>query len=534
MDSQPHHQLHVTFLPYPAPGHMNPMVCTARLFAKHGVGVSVTIITTHANALTFQKAIDSDFSSGYHIRTQVVPFPAAQVGLPDGVENFKDGTSPEMLGKIRQGVLMLQDQIELLFQVLQPDCIVTDICYPWTVESAAKLGIPRILFYGSSYFSNCASNSIMKHRPHESLVSDTQKFTIPGLPQIIEMTSLQLAEWMRTKTPLTGYVEAMFESESRSYGALYNSFHELESEYEQLHKSTVGIKCWTIGPVSAWINKDDEQNANRGQKEDLAQEPEWLNWLNSKQNESVLYVSFGSITRLSHAQLVELAHGLEHSGHCFIWVIRKKDGIENEESFLKDFEKRMKESNKGYIIWNWAPQLLILDHTAIGGIVTHCGWNSIIESLNVGLPMITWPMFGDHFFSEKFLVDVLKIGVPVGAKENKFWASVDEDAVVGRQEIAKAVVQLMGKEESSEMRRRARKLGDASKKTIEEGGHSYNNLIQLIDELKSLKISKALTRSRGGTNYAELEPTRPIREDDQDRFVSNGVATSIFMGNTEN
>ena len=103
-------------------------------------------------------------------------------------------------------------------------------------------------------------------------------------------------------------------------------------------------------------------------------------------------------------------------------------------------------------------------------------------------------MFAEQFYNEKLLVDVLKIGVPVGSKENKFWTTLGEVPVVGREEIAKAVVQLMGKEESTEMRRRARKLGDASKKTIEEGGSSYNNLMQLLDELKSLKASKAIEK----------------------------------------
>lgn len=276
---------------------MIPMIDTARLFAKHGV--SVTIITTPANALTFQKAIDTDFSSGYHIRTHVVPFPAAQAGLPDGVENIKDGISIEMLGKISRGISMLKDQIEVVFEDLKPDCIVTDMMYPWTVESAAKLGVPRIFFYSSSYFSNCASHFIRELRPHDSLDSDTQKFTIPGLPQRIEMTPLQLAEWIRTKNPSAGYFDAMFESETRSYGSLYNSFQELESDYEQLHKSTLGIKSWATGPISAWVNKGDEEKANRGHMEDLAQEPEWLNWLNTKPNESVLYVSFGSLVRLS-------------------------------------------------------------------------------------------------------------------------------------------------------------------------------------------------------------------------------------------
>ncbi|CAJ1809201.1 unnamed protein product [Sphenostylis stenocarpa] len=198
------------------------------------------------------------------------------------------------------------------------------MCYPWTVESASELGIPKIFFYSSSYLSDCATHSILRHRPNERLVSDTDKFTIPGFPHRIEMTRLQLPDWERIRNEMSGYFVPMFESESRSYGALYNSFDELESEYKQVHKSIVGIKSWSIGPVSAWVNKDDGPKVNRGQKEDLTEEPECLTWLNTKRDESVLYVSFGSLTRLSHDQLVELAHGLEHCGHNFIWVIRKK------------------------------------------------------------------------------------------------------------------------------------------------------------------------------------------------------------------
>ncbi|CAK8542039.1 unnamed protein product [Lathyrus sativus] len=486
MESQ---QLHVVFVPFPTPGHMIPMIDTARLFARHGV--NVTIVNTHANASTFRKFIDSDFNSGYSIKTQLIRFPSAEVGLPDGVENVKDGTNSEILGKIIQGILMLQDQIEIMIRDLQPDCIITDMMYAWTVESAAKLNIPRIYFYSSSLFSNCASYFVRKYRPHD-LVSDTQKFTIPCLPHTIEMTPLMLADWIRNKNSATGSFGAIFESEKRSYGTLYNSFHELESDYEKLHKTTIGIKSWSIGPVSTWINKDDENKSNRGK---IGKEGELINWLNSKPNESVLYVSFGSLTRLSHEQIVEIAYGLENSSHNFIWVVRENHNNEDEEGFLQGFEEKMKESKKGYIIWNWAPQLLILDHPATGGIVTHCGWNSILESLSVGLPMIAWPMFAEQFYNEKLLVDVLKIGVSVGSKVNKFWSSLGEDALVRREEIANAVEILMGSdEESKEMRMRARKLGDAANRSIEEGGDSYNNLIQLIDELKSLKIARELEK----------------------------------------
>jgi hypothetical protein len=122
--------------------------------------------------------------------------------------------------------------------------------YPWTVESASKLSIPRLYYYSSSYFSNCATYFVRKYRPHDNLVSDTQKFTIPCLPHTIEMTRLQLRDWIRATNATTAYFEPIFESQLRSYGTLYNSFHELESDYEKLSKTTMGIKSWSVGPVS--------------------------------------------------------------------------------------------------------------------------------------------------------------------------------------------------------------------------------------------------------------------------------------------
>ncbi|MED6132341.1 hypothetical protein PIB30_018179 [Stylosanthes scabra] len=504
------------------------MVDSARLFARHGA--SSTIITTQANASTFQKAIDTDFESGYSIRIHLIPFPASQVGLPEGIENMKDSTSPEIMGKIGRGLHMLKDQVELLFQVLNADCLVTDMLYPWTVDSAEKLGIPRLYFYSSSYFSNCASYSVRKHRPHDGLESDTCKFFIPDLPHETEMTVLQLAEWIRTKNHSSAqFFDAVFESEKRSYGALYNSFHELERDYEEHYKSTMGIKAWSIGPVAAWIN-----NTNKGQKHDHVEElePEWLKWLNSMKVESVLYVSFGSLTRLTNAQLVEIAHGLENSGHNFIWVIRKRENDDDDDndgdSLLHDFEVRMRKSNQGYIIWNWAPQLLILEHSSVGGIVTHCGWNSILESLSVGLPMITWPMFAEQFYNEKLLVDVLKVGVAVGVKENKLWMNMGEKDVVERDMITNAVKVLMGSDEGSmEMRKRAKKLGDAGKRAIEEGGTSYNNLIQLIDELKSLKLSREVSKNRENPENTMTK----YNKRSHDNSGSSSMATSFKFDN---
>ena len=145
------------------------------------------------------------------------------------------------------------------------------------------------------------------------------------------------------------------------------------------------------------------------------------------------------------------------------------------------FEERTK--GKGLIIRGWAPQVMILNHPAVGGFVTHCGWNSVLEGVSAGVPMVTWPMFAEQFYNEKLITNVLRIGVEVGTK---LWAKGKEKRkVMGREEIKRAAAPLMGGgAEADERRRRAREQGEMAKKAVEKGGSSYMDLDRLIEDLK--------------------------------------------------
>ncbi|ONK81305.1 uncharacterized protein A4U43_C01F27630 [Asparagus officinalis] len=176
----------------------------------------------------------------------------------------------------------------------------------------------------------------------------------------------------------------------------------------------------------------------------------------------------------------EIASGLEASNYSFILVVRK-DG---DDWLPNGFEERVKE--KGLIIRGWAPQILILNHTAVGGFLTHCGWNSSLEGISAGLPLITWPLFAEQFYNERLIVCVLKIGVSVGVTE--YRVIPEERLVVGATEIEKAVSSVMGDDEEAEERReRARELGEAAKRAVDEGGSSYSDLDSLIQELMAMK-----------------------------------------------
>jgi len=480
-------ELKSIFLPFLSTSHIIPLVDMARLFAMNGV--DVTIITTPQNATVFQKSVDLDSARGRPIRTHLVTFPAAQVGLPPGIEAFNVDTPREMTPRIYMALAILQPRFEQLFHDLRPDFIVTDMFHPWTAEAAAKLRIPRIMFHGASYLARSAAHVVEQYAPHLAAKSDTDRFVLPGLPDRLEMTRLQLPDWLRSPNQYTELMKTIKESEKKSYGSLFNSFYDLESGYYEHYKGVMGTKSWGIGPVSLWANQDASDKAARGYAKEEEGEEGWHEWLNTKEESSVLYVSFGSMNKFPYSQLVEIARALEDSGKDFIWVVRKNGEGGEGEKFLEEFEKRMKESKKGYLIWGWAPQLLILENPAIGGLVSHCGWNTVVESVNAGLPMVTWPLFAEHFFNEKLVVDVLKIGVPVGAKEWRNWNEFGSEIVKGV-DIGNAIGAMM-KEKSEELRKRAKTLSDAAKRAIMDGGSSHNNMKELIQELIQIKHSKA-------------------------------------------
>ncbi|PSS02691.1 Scopoletin glucosyltransferase [Actinidia chinensis var. chinensis] len=272
------------------------------------------------------------------------------------------------------------------------------------------------------------------------------------------------------------------EAEAASYGVVVNSFRELEPAYAEHYKKVIGRKVWHIGPVSL-SNRDNEDKARRGNKTSI-DEHECLNWLASKKPNSVLCVCFGSLSNFSTARLLEIAMGLEASGQQFIWVVRKgktKEEEEKEEWLPEAFEQRLEE--KGLIIRGWAPQVLILDHETVGGFMTHCGWNLILEGVAAGVPMIAWPLFAEQFYNEKLVTDILRVGVGVGAQEWCRWPE-DSKIYVKKEDIENAVAQLMDGEEAEEIRGRAKVIGAMAKKAVEKGGSSYSDFSDLLEKLK--------------------------------------------------
>ncbi|XP_061958435.1 scopoletin glucosyltransferase-like [Populus nigra] len=479
------HQLHIFFFPFLAHGHMIPTVDMAKLFASRGV--KTTIITTPLNAPLFSKTIQKTKDLGFDIDIQTIKFPAAEAGLPEGCENtdafITNENAGEMTKKFFIATTFLQEPFEKVLQERHPDCVVADMFFPWATDAAAKFGIPRLVFHGTSNFALSAGESVRLYEPHKKVSSDYEPFVVPNLPGDIKLTRKQLPDFIRenVQNDFTKLVIASKESELRSFGVILNSFYELEPAYADYYRKVLGRRAWNVGPVSL-CDRDIEDKSGRGKEASIDQH-ECLKWLDSKKPNSVVYICFGSMASFPASQLKEIATGLEASGQQFIWVVRRnKNSEEDKEDWLPEgFEERMED--KGLIIRGWAPQVLILDHEAIGAFVTHCGWNSTLEGITAGKPMITWPVSAEQFYNEKLVTDVLKTGVGVGVKE---WVRVRGDHVKS-EAVEKAITQIMVGEEGEEKRSRAIKLGEMARKAVEEGGSSCSDFNALIEELRSYR-----------------------------------------------
>lgn len=234
----------------------------------------------------------------------------------------------------------------------------------------------------------------------------------------------------------------------------YSSFTQLQELYN--------VPFFTLGPMhkmalakpSDLFIKDDNT---------------CIEWLEKQAANSVIYVSLGSIARMDQKELTEMAWGLANSDQPFLWVIRPDLDCGSDEHLPEGFQELT--GDRGCIV-KWAPQKDVLAHPAIGGFLSHCGWNSTLESVSEGVPMICKPYFVDQKVNARYLTHEWGIGIEL-------------DEVMQRTDIAKAIRRILVEEEGSRMRQKVSALKEQIKHCIKEGGSSYNSLDKLVQFISS-------------------------------------------------
>ncbi|XP_039827614.1 UDP-glycosyltransferase 92A1-like [Panicum virgatum] len=194
-------------------------------------------------------------------------------------------------------------------------------------------------------------------------------------------------------------------------GLVINTSEEIEPKGLHLIRKLSGLPTFAVGPLTGGRAPSSEDTAR--------DEDSCIKFLDSKPAASVLYVSFGSQNTIPASQMMELERGLEASGRPFIWAVRPPVEFDGTEEFRAEwlpdgFEDRVAAAAQGVVVRRWAPQVAILAHASTGAFLSHCGWNSVLESLWHGVPVVGWPLLADQVFDSRMLEE-LGVGMEVAS-----------------------------------------------------------------------------------------------------------------------
>ncbi|KAI3412289.1 Glycosyltransferase, partial [Psidium guajava] len=448
------HRAHVAVLPYPSQGHINPLLQFAKRLASKGL--KATMATTR-----------------YTVRS---------IHAPNvGVEPISDGFDEEGFAQAGNEAAFLKSFEEhgsrTLSQLLQKysstdtpvACVVYDSFFPWALDVAKQHGI-----FGAAFFTNSVAISNIFYRLHSGLLElplelHDGALSLPGLP----LLKLQdVPSFLLSPGSYPAYLAmklGQFTNTDKADWIFGNSFEALE--YEEAKSISDVWPAKLIGPMVPSTYLDSRQDEDNAYGASLWKplRLECTNWLDTKPPKSIVYVSFGSMVSLTPEQMEEIAWGLKESGFPFLWVVRPSELDKLPQGLGESVQEKV-------MIATWCNQLEVLAHRATGCFVTHCGWNSVLEGLSVGVPMIGIPRWADQSTNAKYVEETW--GVGVRAKE-------DEGGVVRREEVTKCVNEVMSGERSDEMKRNVWKWRELAKEAIGEGGSSGRCINEFVECLTS-------------------------------------------------
>lgn len=299
----------------------------------------------------------------------------------------------------------------------------------------------------------------------------------PGMEGILRRRDLP--SFYRTKDLNDHIIQLVLKEDQhipQAYGLIFNTFEDLEGPTLSQMR-TLGPKVYAIGPLHAHtmtrLAKEtspvvvDSSTSSSIWKEDKT----CITWLDAQPLKSVLYVSIGSLAVFTKEQFLEIWHGLVCSGSRFLWVRRPGSVIGLDLEFEAPSELVQGTKERGCIV-DWAPQGKVLAHPAVGGFLTHGGWNSTLESIVEGKPMIGWPYFVDQQVNTRFVEEVWKIGL-------------DMKDTCDRGIVEKMVREIM-ELKKDEFLKRAENLAWWAKTSVKEGGSSFEALDHLVKDIKSM------------------------------------------------
>ncbi|KAH9741066.1 UDP-glycosyltransferase 92A1 [Citrus sinensis] len=399
----------IVMFPFMAQGHIIPFLALALQLEK-----------TNKYTITLLR-LKSSLPQNSSIHLLEIPFNSIEHDLPPCTENT-DSIPHHLFPRFLQASASLEPHFKKLISELvneqngqKPLCIITDSFLGWCKETAQEYGIFHAIFIGGGGFGFACFYSLWVNLPHRK--TDADKFLLPDFPEASTLHVTQMSLSLRAadgSDSLSVLSKELFLQWKDADGILVNTVEELDKIGLMYFKRKFGRPVWPIGPVLLSTESRGGAGKEYGISAELCKK-----WLDTKPYSSVLYVSFGSQNTIAASQMMQLAMALEASGKNFIWVVRPPIGFDiNSEFKAKEwlpqgFEEKIKGSGQGLVVHKWAPQVEILSHRTISAFLSHCGWNSVLEALSHGVPIIGWPLAGEQFYNSKLLEEEIGVCVEV-------------------------------------------------------------------------------------------------------------------------
>ncbi|XP_062104514.1 phloretin 4'-O-glucosyltransferase-like [Humulus lupulus] len=463
---------------YPAMGHINPTLQFAKRLAA-ATEADITFAIQLSAYRHMSKGSDEAMKDIETANGSLISFaPFSVDGFDDTFGMGSQKTVQNLISETaRCGTQAITDLVVSARDDGRPySLLVYTLLLPWAGVTADKLRLPSAMlwiqpamvfaiyyhyFYGSGDIIRelCAKGDY-----------NSSKTTLPGLS--LELTRRDLPSIMDPEdtyyVALRSFEEEFEMIETRNQRRiLVNSFDKLETE---ALRAVPGLSLIGVGPLIPLVFLDDKSPFENKSKD------KYIDWLNSKPKATVVYVSFGTLWLPPKQQLEEIAKGLLDFGRPFLWVIRER--TQNDEKGDDDGELSCREElDKLGMIVPWSSQVEVLCNESIGCFVSHCGWNSTLETLASGVPVVAIPRRSDQWTSAKLIGDVWKTGVRVKSNKNE---------IVPSDEIKRCLELVMGEngeENGVEIRRNAKKWKDLAREAPKEGGSSDKNIKALVAEM---------------------------------------------------
>ncbi|XP_051132273.1 UDP-glycosyltransferase 86A1-like [Andrographis paniculata] len=463
--------LHFIIIPPPFQGHINPSIqLTLKLASK---GFTITFVNTHSTHDKITKTCDDDVFAGARESGLDIRYRTISDGFP---LTFDRSLNREQFLEGRLHVYPAHVD-ELVGQLSgsdhPPTCLVVDTFSTWGSNIAWKYGLVYVSFWVQPALALTVyyHHELLKKNGHYGC-TDTRKDTIDYIPGVRFLEPTDLISFFQetdTSTAMHRLIQKAFADVKNADIIICNTMEELEPEAISVLKEKQTV--YTIGPLFP------SQFTDQSVEMDLWPDSDCSRWLDSKPPGSVLYASFGSYAHSNKEDIRAIADGIMVSGVSFIWVLRP--GVVNCEAvdyFPDGFHEIV--GNIGLVV-PWCKQKMVLSHSAVGGYLTHCGWNSILESIWVGVPLICFPLLGDQTINRKLVVDDWKIGINLC--EGKF---------VSGDQVAERIKLVMNRETSHVLKKNIEQVRKTLENAVGSNGTSRVNFENFVDDVQARSFAK--------------------------------------------